>query len=112
MKKVLISILLILATVLTMCGCELGKRQTLQINGTEITQFQIIYAAASEDDHAKGIAKDLGERLLIPSCMLRHGENVFLDDLTTDDVSARLGVPVVIVPGTAQGLLDAVAGRL
>lgn len=56
--------------------------------------------------------KDLGERLLIPSCMLRHGENVFLDDLTTDDVSARLGVPVVIVPGTAQGLLDAVAGRL
>ena len=63
MKKVLISILLILATVLTMCGCELGKRQTLQINGTEITQFQIIYAAASEDDHAKGIAKDLGERL-------------------------------------------------
>jgi len=56
--------------------------------------------------------RDLGERLLIPSCMLRHGENVFLDDLTTDDVSARLGVPVVIVPGTAQGLLDAVAGRL
>lgn len=63
MRKISVVVLLILATVLTMCGCALGKRQTLQINGTEITQFQIIYAAASTDDHAKAVAKDLGERL-------------------------------------------------
>ena len=56
--------------------------------------------------------KDLGNRLLIPASMLRHGENVFLDDLTTDELSERLGVPVVIVPGNAQGLIDAVSGRL
>ena len=66
MKKVLISILLILATVLTMGGCELfGESGTpmLKINGTEITQFHIIYPAKTEDDFAKSVAKDLGERL-------------------------------------------------
>lgn len=66
MKKVLISILLILATVFTMCGCDLfGGSGTpmLKINGTEITQFQIVYSASAQDDFAKSVAKDLAERL-------------------------------------------------
>lgn len=40
---------------------------------------------------------DLGQRLLIPSNMLRAGERVFLDDVTVDQVEAELGVPVQIV---------------
>ncbi len=39
--------------------------------------------------------KDLGERVYITNRMLRDGENVFLDDVTTDQASAALGVPVV-----------------
>ena len=38
--------------------------------------------------------RELGRRLLIPHTMLRHGEGVFLDDVTLEQVSAELGVPV------------------
>ena len=54
--------------------------------------------------------QDLGRRLLIPASMLRAGENVFLDDVTTQDVERELGVPVVPVPQDGYELLDAMAG--
>ena len=54
--------------------------------------------------------KDLGQRLLIPASMLRSGENVFLDDVTTSDVERELGVSVVPVPQDGYELLDAVLG--
>lgn len=38
--------------------------------------------------------KDLGDTLYIPKVMLRSGENVFLDDVTTDDVERELKVKV------------------
>ena len=40
---------------------------------------------------------DLGQRLLIPSNMLRSGERVFLDDVTVEQVEQTLGIPVQIV---------------
>ena len=54
--------------------------------------------------------KKLGKRLLIPANMLRSGENVFLDDVTTADVERELGVPVVLVPQDGYELLDAMLG--
>ena len=39
--------------------------------------------------------RDLGERVYITNRMLRDGENVFLDDMTTDEAAKILGVPVV-----------------
>jgi len=42
--------------------------------------------------------KELGERLLIPSSMLRAEGDVFLDDLSVDDVANALSAPVVPVP--------------
>ncbi len=54
--------------------------------------------------------KNLGQRLLIPASMLRAGENVFLDDVTTDDVERELGVPVTAVPQDGYELLDAMLG--
>lgn len=53
----------------------------------------------------------LGERLLIPVNMLRHGEGVFLDDVTLEDVSAALGVPVRVVAQDGHDLLAAMCGR-
>jgi hypothetical protein len=41
--------------------------------------------------------RDLGRRVLIPQTMLRHGEGVFLDDMTLEAAEAALGVPVVPV---------------
>lgn len=52
--------------------------------------------------------KDLGRRLLIPVNMLRHGQDVFLDDVTLEQVSKRLGVPVVPVNQDGFDLCDAI----
>ena len=55
--------------------------------------------------------RELGERLLIPINMLRHGEGVFLDDVTLADVTDALGVPVRVVQQDGGDLLDAVRGQ-
>ncbi len=54
--------------------------------------------------------KALGERLLITRNMLRHGENVFLDDVTLAEVSDRLGVPVRVVEPDGADLIRAILG--
>ena len=55
--------------------------------------------------------KDLGERLLLPVNMLRHGEDVFLDDVTLAQVSQRLGVRVIPVNQDGFDLWDAISGE-
>ena len=55
--------------------------------------------------------KDLGERLLMPVNMLRHGGDVFLDDVRVSDVEEALGVPVTVVEQDGYDLLDAMLGR-
>ena len=52
----------------------------------------------------------LGERLFIPTSMLRHGEGVLLDDMTTMTLSATLGVPVIPVEPNGEALLRAIYG--
>lgn len=52
--------------------------------------------------------KPLGERLLIPVNMLRHGEDVFLDDVTLADVERELGVRVKPVNQDGFDLCDAI----
>ena len=53
--------------------------------------------------------KPLG-RVLIPLHMLRHGEDVFLDDWTLDEVEKALQVHIDIVKSSGQDLLDAIFG--
>ena len=55
--------------------------------------------------------KALGDALLIPEVMLRHEQDVFLDDISVEEVERELGVPVRIVANEGQSLLDAVLGR-
>ncbi|MEG2455858.1 MAG: DUF512 domain-containing protein, partial [Oscillospiraceae bacterium] len=57
-------------------------------------------------DQLKG--KPLGTRLLIPATMLRHGETVFLDDVTLPQVEEALGVRVVTVEQDGYELCDAI----
>lgn len=54
--------------------------------------------------------KDLGGRLLLPTNMLRMGEDVFLDDWTLDEVEKALQVHIDIVKSSGQDLLDAILG--
>ena len=53
--------------------------------------------------------KPLG-RVLIPLHMLRHGEDVFLDDWTVPQLSQALGAPVQVVGIDGYDLCDAVFG--
>ncbi|MEA4815140.1 MAG: DUF512 domain-containing protein [Oscillospiraceae bacterium] len=52
--------------------------------------------------------KPLGKRLLIPENMLRHGGEVFLDDLTVVDVEKTVGVPIQVVGASGYALIDAI----
>lgn len=52
--------------------------------------------------------KRLGKRLLLPECMFRSGEEVFLDDVTRDEVQKALQVKVTIVKSSGQDLVRAV----
>jgi len=54
--------------------------------------------------------RELGEELLITESMLRHGEEVFLDDVTVSDVEDALGVKVTAVPNDGYAFVDALLG--
>ena len=53
----------------------------------------------------------VGKRVFIPEVMLRHKTNVFLDDVTIDDVEEKLGVKVIPTPSDGFELLDLIIGE-
>lgn len=52
--------------------------------------------------------RPLGERLLLPECMFRSGEEVFLDDVTREEMQNALQIPINIVKSGGQDLVRAV----
>ncbi|MEG1292424.1 MAG: DUF512 domain-containing protein, partial [Lachnospiraceae bacterium] len=48
----------------------------------------------------------LGEKLLLPCNLLRSGEEVFLDDVTLEEVKNALQVPIDIVKSSGQDLMS------
>lgn len=54
--------------------------------------------------------RPLGERLLLPNNMLRYHQNVFLDDVTVEEVENALEVPLCFVEQDGFRLLDAILG--
>lgn len=56
----------------------------------------------------KARGEELGDVLQIPSNMLRMGEQVFLDDLTVQDVEQELGMRLVAVESGGREFIDAI----
>ncbi len=54
--------------------------------------------------------RDLGDEVLLATNMMRAGEDIFLDDMTREDLSASLGVPCRRVGSTGEALVCAVCG--
>ena len=52
------------------------------------------------------IEKDLGEKLLLPCNMLRSGENVFLDDVTVDELAEALQISIEVTEADGGLLLQ------
>ena len=64
---------------------------------------QVVTGLLTGQDLIDGLAgRPLGERVLIPSVMLRQGQPVFLDDLTLEQVQQRLRCPLEVVGGAAD----------
>ena len=55
--------------------------------------------------------KDLGDNLIITKNMLRDGENVLLDDITTQDIEKELSTKIIAVGDDGYELLDAIIGK-
>ena len=76
--------------------------------GTSITVSGLL---TGHDIYEQIKDKPLGEELLIPQNCLRHGEDVFLCGMTTGELSAKLGVPVIPSGNDGYELCEAILGR-
>ncbi|MBW4654458.1 MAG: TIGR03279 family radical SAM protein [Kaiparowitsia implicata GSE-PSE-MK54-09C] len=57
------------------------------------------------EDLLAGLAgRDLGDGVLLPSLMLKHGTTIFLDDMTVEELEQQLGTPVIPV-GSVEELV-------
>ncbi len=55
--------------------------------------------------------EDLGDRLILPQCVLRSGEDVFLDDYRLCDLENSLQVPIDIVKSSGWDFVEAIMGE-
>ena len=55
--------------------------------------------------------KALGDMLLIPKAMLKNDEEIFLDDISLQELSQTLGVPVIPVSNDGAELLEKLVGE-
>ncbi|WP_009630716.1 TIGR03279 family radical SAM protein [Synechocystis sp. PCC 7509] len=46
--------------------------------------------------------KSLGDGVLLPAMMLKHGDTCFLDDMTVTELASRLSTPILPVRGIAE----------
>ena len=60
-----------------------------------------------QDLEAQLKTQELGEKLLLPCNLPRSGEEVFLDDMTLDELKTALQVEIDIVKSSGQDLLEA-----
>ena len=55
--------------------------------------------------------KNIGERLIIPSSMLRFENDLFLDDVSTDNVERELKVELIAVNNNGADLVNAIISK-
>ena len=55
--------------------------------------------------------KELGEITFIPSSMLRAGEDVFLDDMTLEEVESELGVKIEVQNADGFEFVESITGE-
>jgi putative radical SAM enzyme (TIGR03279 family) len=80
--------------------------ETITVSGL-ITGQDLIRQLLKKKNSGEG----LGDVLLIPSNMLRMGEQVFLDDVTINDVEHALGMRVAAVESGGKEFLDAILSQ-
>ncbi len=90
----------------------MASRLEAQVEGLTIHVYEIVNHFFGESVTVAGLltgkdmfeqlaGKALGDVLFFPENTLRAGEDIFLDDMTPEELSAKLGVPVM--PGRNDG---------
>lgn len=90
----------------------MAARLEAQVEGLTIHVYEIINHFFGESVTVAGLltgkdmseqlaGKELGDVLFFPENTLRAGEDIFLDDMTPEELSTKLGVPVM--PGRNDG---------
>ena len=76
--------------------------------GQEITVTGLL----TGQDLLEGLqGRDLGEGILLPSVMLKQGDNLFLDDMTLEELADQLQTPIWPVGGVEELISTAVGNR-
>ena len=78
-----------------------------QFFGEQITVSGLI---TGQDLKVQLSEKELGECLLLSGNMLRDGENVFLDDVSVEELEKTLQIPIRIVKSSGQCFVQEVLG--
>lgn len=93
--------------------------QLNQIEGLEVNMIPLSSSYWGQDITVTGLltgqdlleglqGRDLGEGILLPSVMLKQGDNLFLDDMTLEDLSVQLETNIWPVAGVEELVLTAV----
>ena len=99
----------------------LARALELKVKGLKVNVYKIINNFFGESITVSGLltGKDmseqlkgqaLGDILLFPENALRAGEDIFLDDMTPDELSKALGVPTAPSSDTGEGFICSVLG--
>ena len=99
--------------------CDKMKAVTEKFPELEIKVYTIVNEFFGEDITVTGLLtgqdiikqlrdKDLGEYLILPSALLRSGEEVLLDDITISDIEEALHIPIRIVNMEGEALLESI----
>ena len=100
---------------------ELGRRITEKFPHMKVNVYPIRNDFFGESITVAGLLtgkdlinqlkdKEMGERLLLPCTLLRSGEQVFLDDVTVEELENTLQIKVRIVKSSGYDLVQAVLG--
>ena len=100
---------------------NLARALEMKVEGLKVNVYKIINNFFGESITVSGLltGKDmseqlkgqaLGDVLLFPENALRAGEDIFLDDMTPEDLSAALGVPTAPSSDTGEGFICSVLG--
>ena len=90
------------------CDLEVHRGEVVAIDNDFFGHtIDVAGLLTGQDISAQLRGRDLGDRVLIPIHMMRHGETVFLDDYTVERLSRELGVPGQVVDVDGFGLVDA-----
>ncbi len=87
---------------------RLNRVEGLQVNLTALCsaywgQTITVTGLLTGQDLLEGLqGKDLGDAILLPSVMLKHGESVFLDDTSVAEVAAHLKTRILPVTGVEE----------